>query len=66
MERLPYFVMAGSVLLALGTAVIAGGTYWIVPAIIVPVVAVYFLFDRFYLKPRESPEERLAAEEDPA
>ena len=57
--------MAGSVLLALGTAVISGGTYWIVPAIIVPVVAVYFLLDRFYLKQRESPEERLAAEEDP-
>ena len=55
--------MGGSVVLAFAAALIGGSRYWIVPAIIVPMIAVYFVFDRF-LKQRESPEEQLAAEGD--
>lgn len=62
--NLPYFVMGGASLLALVTAIIGGGSYWIIPVIMLPLVAIYFLFDR-RLKARESPEERLAAEANP-
>jgi uncharacterized membrane protein YoaK (UPF0700 family) len=56
MSVLPYTVMAGAVLLSLITAIIGGGVYWIVPALIIPIIAVYFLFDR-RLKAREDDEE---------
>ncbi|MDP9384769.1 MAG: hypothetical protein M3P50_05995 [Actinomycetota bacterium] len=56
MSVLPYSVMIGAVVLALVTALIGGGKYWIVPAVIWPIIAVYFLFDR-RLKARESSEE---------
>ena len=64
MQNLPYFVMGGAVVLALGAAIVGGGAYWIIPAIMLPLVAIYFVFDR-RLKAREGREERLAAEVDP-
>ncbi|CAA9522660.1 MAG: hypothetical protein AVDCRST_MAG30-3140 [uncultured Solirubrobacteraceae bacterium] len=56
MSVLPYTIMIGAVLLALITAIVGGGVYWIVPAIIWPIIFVYFLFDR-RLKARENDEE---------
>ena len=56
MSVLPYSIMIGAVVLALVTALVGGGKYWIVPAVILPIIAVYFLFDR-RLKARESDEE---------
>ncbi len=64
MQNLPYGVMIGAVVLALATAIFGGGTYWIIPAIMIPLVLIYFLFDR-RLKAQEGPGERLAAEADP-
>jgi hypothetical protein len=60
-ERLPYFIMAGALLVSLGAAIVGGGKYWLVPAAIWPIIFVYFLFDR-RLKQRESGGERAAAE----
>jgi len=60
-ERLPYFIMAGALIVSLGAALIGGGSYWFVPAAIWPVILVYFVFDR-RLKQRESGGERAAAE----
>ncbi len=64
MQNLPYGVMIGAVVLALATAIFGGGAYWIIPAIMIPLVLVYFFFDR-RLKAQEGPGERLAAEADP-
>ncbi len=64
MQNLPYFVMIGAVVLAVGAGIVGGGSYWIIPAIMLPLVAIYFVFDR-RLKAREGPGERLAAEADP-
>ncbi len=64
MQNLPYGVMIGAVVLALASAIIGGGSYWIIPAIMIPLVLIYFLFDR-RLKAQEGPGERLAAEADP-
>ena len=63
MKILPYFVMAGAVLVALGAAVVGGGEYWIIPVLIVPIVAIYAVVDR-RMKAREGRGERLAAEPD--
>lgn len=63
MENLPYFVMGGCALLALITPLIGGGTYWLVPAVMWPLVFIFFLFDR-RLKSRESREERMAMDLD--
>ncbi len=63
MKVLPYFVMGGAVLIALAAAVFGGGEYWIIPALIIPIVAIYAVVDR-RLKARETPGERLAAEPD--
>ena len=63
MKVLPYFVMAGAVLVSLAVAIIGGGAFWIIPAIIVPVVIGYAVLDR-RLKAREGRGERLAAEPD--
>ncbi len=63
MKVLPYFVMGGSVLIALAAGIFGGGEYWIIPAIIVPIVLIYAIVDR-RLKARETPGERLAAEPD--
>jgi hypothetical protein len=60
-ERLPYFIMAGALLVSLATGIVGGGKYWFVPAAIWPIIIVYFLFDR-RLKQRESGGERAAAE----
>ena len=64
MQNLPYFVMAGALVLSLGAAIIGGGSYWLIPLIMWPLVGIYFVFDR-RLKAREGPGERLAAEADP-
>lgn len=64
MENLPYFVMGGCAVLAIITAVVGGGTYFLVPAVMLPLIGIYFIFDR-RLKSRESREERLAVEADP-
>ena len=56
MSVLPYSVMAGAVVLSLVTAIVGGGAYWIVPAVIIPIIAVYFVVDR-RLKANESDEE---------
>ncbi len=63
MKVLPYFVMGGSVLIALAAAIAGGGEYWIIPALIIPIVVIYAVVDR-RLKSRETPGERLAAEPD--
>ncbi len=61
MQRLPYFIMAGALLVSLGAAIYGGGKYWYVPAAIWPIIIIYFFFDR-RLKQRESGGERVAAE----
>ena len=53
--------MAGALLVSLAAGVIGGGTYWLVPAAIWPIILVYFLFDR-RLRQRETGGERAAAE----
>jgi hypothetical protein len=53
--------MAGALLVSLGTAIVGGGKYWLVPAAIWPIIIIYFFFDR-RLKKRESGGEQLAAE----
>ncbi len=63
MKVLPYSVMSGSVLIALAAAIFGGGEYWIIPAIIIPIVVIYALVDR-RLKARETHGEALAAEPD--
>jgi hypothetical protein len=60
-QRLPYFIMAGALLVSLGAAIVGGGQYWIVPGAIWPIILVYFVFDR-RLKQRESGGEQAAAE----
>ncbi len=61
MKILPYFVMAGAVVVALALAIFNGGAFWILPALIIVIVAGYAVFDR-RMKARESHGERLAAE----
>ena len=53
--------MAGALLVSLGTGIAGGDRYWLVPAVIWPILLVYFLFDR-RLKQRESGGEQAAAE----
>ena len=60
-ERLPYFIMAGALLVSLAAGVVGGGRYWLVPAAIWPIIVIYFLFDR-RLKQRETGGEQAAAE----
>jgi hypothetical protein len=60
-QRLPYFIMAGALLVSLGAGIAGGGQYWFVPGAIWPIILVYFVFDR-RLKQRESPGEQAAAE----
>ena len=55
MSVLPYSIMIGAVVLALAAGIFGGGTYWVVPAIIWPIIAVYFLVDR-RLKAKEDGE----------
>lgn len=62
MSALPYSIMGGSILAALLAGIIGGGNYWIVPAIILPIIAVYAVVDR-RLKQRE--DESDAAVHDP-
>jgi hypothetical protein len=52
MSVLPYSIMIGAVVLSLVAGIAGGGKYWLVPAIIIPIIAVYALFDR-RLKQRE-------------
>jgi fatty acid desaturase len=61
MKMMPYTVMAGLVIAAIAFAIFGGGSYWVLPAIMVPAVLVYALVDR-RLKARETRGERLAAE----
>jgi len=63
MKLLPYFVMAALVVVALAVAVFGGGAFWILPAVAIPTVAVYAVFDRRQ-KARESRGERLSADFD--
>jgi hypothetical protein len=60
-QRLPYFIMAGALLVSLGAAIYGGGEYWLIPAAIWPIIIIYFFFDR-RLKQRETGGERAAAE----
>jgi hypothetical protein len=46
MQNLPYMVMAGALLISLAAAIIGGGIYWIIPAIMWPLVGIYAIFDR--------------------
>jgi hypothetical protein len=61
MQRLPYFIMAGALLVSLGAGIVGGGKYWYIPAAIWPIIIIYFFFDR-RLKQQESGGEELAAE----
>jgi len=56
MSVLPYSIMIGAVVVALATGIFGGGKFWVVPAVIVPIVVVYFFVDR-RLKARESKSE---------
>ena len=60
MQRLPYLVMAGLVIASLIFAIVGGGAFWIVPAIVIVVVAIYAVYDR-RARRREGRGERLAA-----
>jgi len=64
MKLMPYAVMAGVAIVAVVVAIVGGGWYWVLPAILVPAVAVYAVVDR-RLKAREGHGERLAAEPNP-
>jgi hypothetical protein len=64
MKVLPYWVIAAVAVASLLMAVINGGDYWIIPAIVVPLALIYAVVDR-RLKRKEGPGERLAAEPDP-
>lgn len=59
MSVLPYSVMAGAVLLSLVTAIVGGGVYWVIPAVIIPIIVVYFLFDRRLKANEDSQEDEL-------
>ena len=61
MKLMPYAVMAGLVVVSVAVAIGGGGAYWVLPAILVPAVAVYAIVDR-RLKARETRGERLAAD----
>ena len=56
MQRMPYFLMAGLLIATLAFGIVGGGAFWLVPAIIWPIIFVYFLFDR-RLKANEDDEE---------
>ena len=56
MSILPYSIMIGAVVVSLATGVIGGGKFWIVPAVIIPIIAVYAVVDR-RLKQREDSQE---------
>ncbi len=60
MQRMPYFVMAGLVIASLIFAIVGGGAFWIVPVVVIVVVAIYAVWDR-RAKQREGRGERLAA-----
>ena len=60
MQRMPYFVMAGLVIASIAFAIVGGGAFWIVPAVVIVVVAIYAAYDR-RAKRREGRGERLAA-----
>ncbi len=64
MKMMPYTVMAGLVVAAIVFAIVGGGSYWWLPALILPAVLVYAIVDR-RLKARETRGERLAAEPNP-
>jgi hypothetical protein len=60
MERMPYLVMAGLLIVSLGIALVGGGAFWIVPAITWAAVIAYGLWDR-RARRHEGPDERLAS-----
>ncbi len=60
MQRMPYFLMAGLLIATLAFGIVGGGAFWLVPAIIWPIVIIYAIWDR-RAKQREGRGERLAA-----
>ncbi len=60
MERMPYFVMAGVVLVSIGIAIVFSGWFWIVPVAAAVIVAIYAAWDRRQRKD-EGRGERLMA-----
>lgn len=61
MQALPYFVMAGLLIVSLGIGVAGGGLFWVVPAVVWVAVIAYAVWDR-RAKRREGPGERMAAQ----
>lgn len=61
MQILIYGFLGGAVVVALVVAIILGGWFWLMPGVIVPIVAVYAVFDR-RLKRRQGRGERLSSE----
>ena len=51
--------MISAVVLALATGIFGGGSYWVVPAIILPIIAVYFLVDRRLKERQDSRNDEL-------
>lgn len=60
MHRMPHFLMAGLLIATLAFGIVGGGAFWLVPAIIWPIVIVYTIWDRRQQQ-REGRGERLAA-----
>ncbi len=56
MSVLPYSIMIGAIVVSLATGIIGQGKFWIVPAIIIPIIAVYAVVDR-RLKQKEDSQE---------
>ncbi|HEX8103795.1 MAG TPA: hypothetical protein VF533_14360 [Solirubrobacteraceae bacterium] len=56
MSTLPYTIMIGAVVVSLLTGIIGEGKFWIVPAVILPLIAIYAVVDR-RLKQKEDSQE---------
>ena len=60
-QVLPYFVMAGAIVVAFIIAIAVGGAGWIAPILVVLIVGAYAAYDR-RRRPQESRAEKLAAD----
>ncbi len=62
MSVLPYSIMIGAVVVSLATGIFGGlvngnQKFWIVPAIIIPIIAVYAVVDRRLKQKEDSAED---------
>ncbi len=57
MSELPNSIMIGAILLSVATGIIGGGRFWIVPAVILPIILVYAVVDRRLKQKEDSAED---------